>query len=155
MNIVCKVGIHYLATEIKVALYELKFFRTWSGIRVGGGILSMFYATDFPFAYLSVFLLSGFYSLLLLLLLLFSFSFLIVFLLYFTLSICILFIFILCLRVTLVFYNMQTYGVNFSHTRSHQLQKLILFFLESGDSLAALSFMGMSCRRPSLPRPWP
>ena len=39
----------------------------------------MFYITDSPFAYLSMFLFSGFYSLLLVLLLLFSFSFLIVF----------------------------------------------------------------------------
>ena len=60
---------------------------------------------------------------------------------------------ILCLKVTLVCDKMQTCGVRFSRTRSHQLQNLILFFLESGDSSVALSFIGMSCLRPSLLRP--
>ena len=62
---------------------------------------------------------------------------------------------ILCLKVTLVCDKMQTCGVRFSRTRSHQLQNLILFFLESGDSLAAFSLMGISCHCPSLLGPCP
>lgn len=47
----------------------------------------------------------------------------------------------------------QTSEVSFRRTQSHQLQSLILFFLEPGASLVTLSFMSICCHRPSLSRP--
>lgn len=114
----------------------------------------MFQTTDCPFAFCLCFRSLAFTRC--------SYYYFFVFSILFNLSLiyqiifrCFLAIFILCIRITRVCAKMQTFEVRRSNTRSQQLKNmdLILSSLKPGDSLAVLSFMGMSCRRIPSPDP--